>query len=306
MHSGEIIIKETKKEFKSGFIAVIGRPNVGKSTLVNSVVGQKVAAVSNKPNTTRNRIKGIYNTKNCQMIFLDTPGIERARGKLQKSMVQASMISIDEADIIIMVVDATRPFTRGDRDIIENLTKPVVLVLNKIDKIIKHELLPVIERAKGFGEKISEIIPVSATKSDGLEELKSVIESRLPNGVRYFPDDIYTDQTEKFLCAEIIREKIFNLTKEEIPYKTAVMVEEFNENSEKGIIRIAATVLVERKSHKGIVIGKQGEMLKTVGSQARVEIESILATKIYLELWVKVKEKWTENESLIREIGYLN
>ncbi len=306
MHSGEIIIKETKKEFKSGFIAVIGRPNVGKSTLVNSVVGQKVAAVSNKPNTTRNRIKGIYNTKNCQMIFLDTPGIERARGKLQKSMVQASMISIDEADIIIMVVDATRPFTRGDRDIIENITKPVVLVLNKIDKIIKHELLPVIERAKGFGEKISEIIPVSATKSDGLEELKSVIESRLPDGARYFPDDIYTDQPEKFLCAEIIREKIFNLTKEEIPYKTAVMVEEFNENSEKGIIRIAATVLVERKSHKGIVIGKQGEMLKTVGSQARVEIESILATKIYLELWVKVKEKWTENESLIREIGYLN
>ncbi len=306
MHSGELIIKETKKEFKSGFIAVIGRPNVGKSTLVNSVVGQKVAAVSNKPNTTRNRIKGIYNTKNCQMIFLDTPGIERARGKLQKSMVQASMISIDEADIIIMVVDATRPFTRGDRDIIENITKPVVLVLNKIDKIIKHELLPVIERAKGFGEKISEIIPVSATKSDGLEELKSVIESRLPDGARYFPDDIYTDQPEKFLCAEIIREKIFNLTKEEIPYKTAVMVEEFKENSEKGIIRIAATVLVERKSHKGIVIGKQGEMLKTVGSQARVEIESILATKVYLELWVKVKEKWTENESLIREIGYLN
>jgi len=306
MQSGEIIIKETKKEFKSGFIAVIGRPNVGKSTLVNSVVGQKVAAVSNKPNTTRNRIKGIYNTKNCQMIFLDTPGIERARGKLQKSMVQASMISIDEADIIIMVVDATRPFTRSDRDIIENVTKPVVLVLNKIDKIIKHELLPVIERAKGFGEKISEIIPVSATKSDGLEELKSVIESRLPDGVRYFPDDIYTDQPEKFLCAEIIREKIFNLTKEEIPYKTAVMVEEFKENSEKGIIRIAATILVERKNHKGIIIGKQGEMLKTVGSQARVEIESILATKVYLELWVKVKEKWTENESLIREIGYLN
>ena len=306
MHSGEMIIKETKKEFKSGFIAVIGRPNVGKSTLVTSVVGQQVAAVSNKPNTTRNRIKGIYNTKNCQMIFLDTPGIERARGKLQKSMVQASMISIDEADIIIMVVDATRPFTRGDRDIIENVTKPVVLVLNKIDKIIKHELLPVIERAKGFGEKISEIIPVSATKSDGLEELKSVIESRLPDGARYFPDDIYTDQPEKFLCAEIIREKICNLTKEEIPYKTAVMVEEFKENSEKGIIKIAAAVLVERKSHKGIVIGKQGEMLKTVGSQARVEIESILATKVYLVLWVKVKEKWTENESLIREIGYLN
>jgi len=306
MHIGENRIKETKKEFKSGFIAVIGRPNVGKSTLVNTIVGEKVAAVSNKPNTTRNRIKGIYNTNDCQMIFFDTPGIERARGKLQKSMVQASLNSIDEADIIIMVVDAARPFIKGDREIIKNVNEPVVLVLNKIDKIVKHELLPIIERVKLFSEKISEIIPVCATKNNGIDTLKTVIQRKLPEGVRYFPDDIYTDQPEKFLVAEIIREKIFNLTKEEIPYKTAVMVEEFKENTEKGIIRIAATVLVERKSHKGIVVGKKGEMLKIVGSQARVEIESILGTKIFLELWVKVKEKWTENESLIREIGYLN
>lgn len=306
MRPGEIIIKETKKVFKSGFIAVIGRPNVGKSTLVNSVVGEKVAAVSNKPNTTRNRIRGIYNSKNCQMIFLDTPGIEQARGKLQKSMVQASMNSIDEADVIVMVIDSTRPFARGDREILKNLTTPVVLVLNKIDKIIKHELLPIIEKAGEYGEKISEIIPVSAVKSDGIEELKSILEQKLPEGVRYFPDDIYTDQPEKFLVAEIIREKIFNLTKEEIPYKTAVMVEEFKENPDKGIIRIAAVIFVERKSHKGIVIGRQGEMLKTVGNQARVEAESILGTKVFLELWVKVKEKWTENESLIREIGYLS
>lgn len=306
MHPGEIIIKESQKVFKSGFIAVIGRPNVGKSTLVNSVIGEKVAAVSNKPNTTRNRIRGIYNTKNSQMIFLDTPGIEQARGKLQKSMVQASMNSIDEADIILMVIDATRPFARGDREIIKNITTPVILVLNKIDKIIKHELLPIIKRANEYGEKISDIIPVSAIKSDGVEELKNVLEKKLPEGVRYFPDDIYTDQPEKFLAAEIIREKIFNLTKEEIPYKTAVMVEEFIENPDKGIIRIAAVIFVERKSHKGIIIGKQGEMLKTVGNQARLEIESILGTKVFLELWVKVKEKWTENESLIREIGYLS
>ena len=292
--------------FKSGFISVICRPNVGKSTLVNSIVGEKVSAVSNKPNTTRSKIKGILNTDNCQMIFLDTPGIEKARGKLQKAMVQASMNSIDEADVIMMVVDVKKPFTRGDRYILENVPKPVILVINKIDKIIKHELLPIIGQSEEFGEKISEIIPVSALNFDGMEQLKIVIQDRLPEGVRYFPDDIYTDQSERFLAAEIIREKIFNLTKDEIPYKTAVMVDEFKENVQKGIIRIAATILVERKSHKGIVIGKQGKMLKTVGNQARVEIESILATKVFLELWVKVKEKWTENESIIREIGYLN
>ena len=299
-------MKEVKKGFRSGFIAVIGRPNVGKSTLVNSIIGEKVAAVSSKPNTTRNSIKGIYNSDTSQMVFFDTPGIERARGKLQKSMVQASLNSIDEADIVILVIDASRPFTKGDMEIIGNLENPVVLVLNKIDKIKKHELLPIIKKAKEFSEKILEIIPVSATESDGIDTLISLIESKLPEGVRYFPDDIYTDQPERFLVAEIIREKLFNLTKEEIPYKTAVKVEEFKENPGKGIIRIAATVFVERKSHKGIVIGKNGEMLKTVGNQARLEIEPILGTKVFLELWVKVKEKWTENESLIREIGYLN
>ena len=303
---GEIIIKEEKNGFKSGFIAVIGRPNVGKSTLVNSIVGEKVAAVSDKPNTTRNSIKGIYNSKNCQMIFLDTPGIEQARGKLHKSMVQASMSSIDEADLILMLIDASRPFNRGDREILESVNKPLILVINKIDKIVKHELLPVIEKAQSYGDKISDVIPVSATESDGIEQLKTIIENKLPEGVRYFPDDIYTDQPERFLAAEIIREKLFNLTKEEIPYKTAVLVEEFKENEIKRIIRIAATIFVERKSHKGIVIGKNGELLKTVGNQARLELESILGTKIFIELWVKVKEKWTENESLIREIGYLN
>lgn len=284
----------------------MGRPNVGKSTLVNSLVGEKVAAVSSKPNTTRNSIKGILNTENCQMVFLDTPGIEKARGKLQKAMVQSSMNSLNEADTVMMVIDATRPFIKGDRYIIENIPKPVLLVLNKIDKIKKHQLLPIIEQSKEFGDKIAEIVPVSALNYEGIDDLKAVIESRMTEGPRYFPEDMYTDQPERFLAAEIIREKIFNLTKEEIPYKTAVVVEEFKENLRKGIIRIAATIIVERKSHKGIVIGKNGAMLKKVGNQARLEIESILAAKVFLELWVKVKEKWTENESVIREIGYLS
>lgn len=291
--------------FKSGFISIIGRPNVGKSTLVNAIVGEKVAAVSNKPNTTRNRISGILTLSNSQLIFLDTPGIHKAKGKLHKSMVQTSMNAIEESNVVVMVVDVNQPFLRGDKFIIENLPKPSILVINKIDKIKKSEILDILDQSRQFEGSFTDVIPVSAKNAEGIAELVDTIKEYLPYGEKYFPDDMYTDQPERFLVGELIREKIFNLTKDEIPYKTAVFVDEFRENSRKKIIRIAATVFVERKSHKGIVIGKNGMMLKEIGSQARADIERVLGSKVFIELWVKVKERWSENNSIIKELGYL-
>lgn len=294
-------------DFRSGFVAVIGRPNVGKSTLVNSIIGRKVSAVSDKPNTTRNRITGILTQTDCQIVFLDTPGIRKKRkSKLQKAMVQASMNSIIEADTSLLVIDAKNPFCHQDEFITENLSKSFILVINKIDLIRKTEILNIITSAAKYGDKIKEVVPVSATEWDGIEELVEVIKKNLSKGRKYFPDDMYTDQSEKFLAAEIIREKIFELTREDIPYRTAVMVERFQENPRKGIIEISAVVFVERKTHRGIVIGKGGHLLKEAGSRSRVEIENILGTKVFMELWVKVKERWTESESLMREIGYLS
>ncbi len=292
------------KKFKSGFIAVVGRPNVGKSTLVNKIVGQKVSAVSDKPNTTRNRITGIKTLEDCQLIFLDTPGIHKPRGKLGRNMVQTAYGVLSECDLIMMVTDVDRLFRKGDTDIFRNLPKPAVLVINKIDKIKKHELLEMLKSSERFADKILEVIPVSALKDDGIAELVDILKDNLPEGEKYFPDEMYTDQPEKFLVAEIVREKIFNLTRHEIPYKTAVLIEQFKEDPGKNIINIHALVLVERSSHKAIVIGKDGRMLKQVGTEAREEIEKILGIKVYLEIWVKVKEKWSEKESYLSELGY--
>lgn len=292
------------KKFKSGFIAVVGRPNVGKSTLVNNIVGQKVSAVSDKPNTTRNRITGIRTMNDCQLIFLDTPGIHKPRGKLGRTMVQTAYNALSECDLIMMVTDVDKAFGKGDMNILHRLPKPAVLVVNKIDKIKKHELLGMLRKSESAGDKILEIIPVSALKNDGINELVDILRDELPEGEKYFPDEIYTDQPERFLVAELVREKIFNLTRHEIPYKTAVLIEQFREDTEKNIINIHAVVLVERSSHKAIVIGKDGKMLKQVGTEARQEIEKILGIRVYLEIWVKVKEKWSEKESYLNELGY--
>ena len=292
--------------FKSGFITVVGRPNVGKSTLINALVGEKIAAVSEKPNTTRNRILGIRTLPDAQLIFLDTPGIHKARGKLGKAMVNTAMSAVQEADVILMMVEVKDTFGKGDAFIIESLPKPAILVINKIDTIKKGKILEIIDRSKDFSEKIKEVIPISALNSDGISQLLTIISNYLPEGPKYFPEDMITDQPERFIAAEFIREKIFTLTQKEIPYQTAVVIEEFEELPEKNLINILAVIYVERKNHKGIIIGKKGGMLKEVGTLARADIEKILGTKVYLELWVKVKEGWSQRDHLIKEFGYGN
>lgn len=293
-----------ENKFRSGFVTVIGRPNVGKSMLINAVTGAKIAAVSDKPNTTRNRILGVKTLPDAQLIFIDTPGIHKARGKLGKAMVHTAMSAIEEADVILMMIEVKFPFGKGDSFIIENLPKPAILVINKIDTVKKGEILGIIEESMRFEGKFLEVIPLSAMKADGIDDLLATIVKYLPEGPEYFPRDVITDQPERFLAAEFIREKIFQLTKQEIPYKTAVVIEEFKDVPEKKLVRISAVIYVERSSHKAIIIGKKGEMLKEIGSLAREDIERVLGAKVFLELWVKVSERWTERENLIRDFGY--
>lgn len=295
---------EDVKNFRSGFITVVGRPNVGKSTLINAVTGMKIAAVSDKPNTTRNRILGIRTFPEAQLVFIDTPGIHKARGKLGKAMVHTAMSAVEEADVILMMIEVKDPFGKGDRFIIENLPKPAILIINKIDSVKKGEILRIIDESRKFEGKFLEVIPLSARNADGINELLDTVVGYLPEGPKYFPEDTITDQPERFLAAEFIREKIFQLTREEIPYKSAVVIEEFRDVPEKGLVRISAVVYVERMNHKGIIIGKKGEMLKTIGSLAREDIEKVLGAKVFLEIWVKVSEKWTERENLIKDYGY--
>lgn len=249
----------TENSFCSGFISIIGRPNVGKSTLLNAIVGEKIAAVSEKPNTTRNRIVGVKNLPDAQLIFLDTPGIHKAKGELGKVMVETAMSAIGEADVILMMIEVKEPFGRGDRFIIDSLTKPAILVINKIDTVRKSEILEIISESQKFEGKFIEVIPISALRADGINDLLSTIKNYLPEGPRYFPNDMITDRPERFLIAEIIREKIFNLTREEIPYKTAVIVEELQDVSEKNLVRVSAIIYVERDTHKRIIIGEGGK-----------------------------------------------
>jgi GTP-binding protein Era len=295
---------EEFRNFRSGFITVIGRPNVGKSTLLNAVTGIKIAAVSDKPNTTRNRIVGIKTLTGAQLIFIDTPGIHKARGKLGKAMVHTAMSAIEEADVILMMIEVKDPFGKGDSFIIENLPKPAILIINKIDTVKKGEILRIIDASRKFEGRFLEVIPLSAKNADGIGDLMDTIVKYLPEGPKYFPEDMFTDQPERFLAAELIREKIFQLTREEIPYKTAVVIEKFKDVPEKGLVMISAVIYVERINHKGIIIGKKGEMLKTIGSLAREDIERVLGAKVFLELWVKVSERWTERENLIKDYGY--
>lgn len=291
-----------EQQFRSGFISIIGRPNVGKSTLLNCLLEQKIAIISDKPQTTRNKILGIVNRPGSQMVFIDTPGIHKPQHRMNEFMVNTALRTYDEVDLILFLAEATQPPGAGDQFIIDTLSKvktPVVLLINKIDLVNKDALLPLI---KEFSTRyrFAEIIPVSALKGD-LGELVDIIERRMPEGPRYFPDDQITDQPERFIVAELIREKVFMHTKEEIPYSTAVIIEEMKE--EPDITRIQAVIYVERDSQKGIIIGRRGEMLKKIGTLARQEAEKLLGTKIFLQLWVKVKKAWREDERMLRNIG---
>jgi GTP-binding protein Era len=293
-----------ERNFRSGFISIIGRPNVGKSTLLNALLGEKIAIVSEKPQTTRNRILGIVNRPGSQMVFMDTPGIHKPMHKMNEYMVQTALRTYNEVDVILMLVEATTPAGAGDQYIIDTLTKvktPVFLLINKIDLIEKERLLPLIKEYSTL-YTFTEIIPISALKND-LSGLLEAILKHLPQGPQYFPDDQLTDQPERFIVAELIREKVFELTKEEIPYSTAVVIEEMKEEPE--ITRIHATIIVERESQKGILIGRGGGMLKQIGTLARQDAEKLLGTKIFLKLYVKVKKGWREDESMLKNIGVL-
>jgi len=293
-----------KKSFTSGYVSIIGRPNVGKSTLLNAIIGEKIVITSNKPQTTRNRIQGIHNIPDGQIIFIDTPGIHAGHSRLNRSMVDVAMSAISGVDLLLLVVEATAPVDAGIvGDVLKGVTIPVVLVLNKVDLLPDKRVL--FERISEWSSlyPFRDIVPVSAGPGYGVALLVETISRYLPEGPQLFPDDILTDMPEKFIVAEMIREKIFRLTRDEVPYSTAVEVESFVER-ENGVIAISAAIVLERATQKGIVIGKRGDMLKKIGSQARLDIERLLATRVFLELFVKVEENWSERPSKLREYGY--
>ncbi len=292
------------KASRFGYVSIVGRPNVGKSTLLNRIIGEKIAITSDKPQTTRNRIQGIYNLPEGQIVFIDTPGIHACHSRLNKGMVDAALTALRGVDLLLLVVDAGGAL--DDRlvgEVLKGSTVPVILVLNKIDLLTDKRLL--LEKIAAWSAlyPFKEIVPLSAARGEGVEELIGTVSRYLPEGEPLFPDDILTDLPEKFIVAEMIREKIFRLTRDEIPYSTAVTVESFIERP-NGVVAISAAICLERPNQKGIIIGKRGEMLKRIGSQARHDIERLLGTRVFLELFVKIEENWSERTSKLKEFGY--
>ena len=293
-----------RAEFHSGFVAIIGRANAGKSTLVNTLVGRKVAIVSPLPQTTRNRIQGIVNRENGQIVLVDTPGIHRATKALDRQMMQEVGEALEGVDAVALIVDATREFEAGDRYSLEWIKKfsgPVYLLLNKIDQVKKQRLLPLIDRWRREHD-FETIFPISALHAQGTNELLEQWISRWPENPPFFPSDQYTDQPERFLAAEIIREKAIVLTREEVPHAVAVLVDNFEENEK--LLRIRATIYVEREGQKGIMIGRGGSKMKEIGTDARKELEAILGIKIFLELHVKVQPGWRENRAMVKQLDW--
>lgn len=289
---------------KAGFASIIGRPNVGKSTLMNKIIGQKIAITSNKPQTTRNRIQTVYTGEEGQIVFLDTPGIHKAKNKLGDYMVGVARRSIDDVDVVLFLVEPTTYIGAGEKSIIDDLKKtdiPVLLVINKVDTIKKEEILEVIDTYRKELD-FAEIIPVSALKGNNVETLLSCIFKFLPYGPAFYDEDTITDQPEKQIVAELIREKALRSLSDEIPHGVAVAIDSMK--FEKKLCRIDATIICERDSHKGIIIGKGGAMLKKIGSLARPEIEEMLGTKVFLQLWVKVKKDWRDSDFLLKNFGF--
>ncbi|UUV99281.1 GTPase Era [Vagococcus luciliae] len=295
----------SEQNFKSGFVAIVGRPNVGKSTLLNRIVAQKIAIMSNKAQTTRNKIQGIYTTKEAQIVFIDTPGIHKPKNKLGDFMVETAYSALREVDAIIFMVSADMPRGRGDDFIIERLKTadaPVYLVINKIDTVHPDDLLPIIDDYRQELD-FKEIVPISATEGNNVEHLLETLVNDMPEGPQFFPDDQVTDHPEYFIVSELIREKVLQLTEQEVPHSVAVVTESMKRD-DNDKIHIQATIIVERDSQKGIIIGKGGKMLKNIGTKSRKDIENLLGDKVFLELWVKVQKNWRDKRRDLQNYGY--
>ena len=291
--------------YKSGFVAIVGRPNVWKSTLLNRIVGQKIAIMSDKSQTTRNKIQGVYTTDEAQIVFIDTPGIHKPKHRLGDFMVATAYSAMREVDIVMFMVSADMKRGRGDDLIIERLKQssvPVYLVINKIDTIHPDELLEIID---DYSKQMdfAEIVPISATEGNNFERLMETLVAQMPEGPQYFPEDQVTDHPERFIVSELIREKVLFFTRDEVPHSVAVTIESMKRN-ENNKIEIQATIIVERDSQKGIIIGKGGKMLKLIGTKARLDIENLLGSKVYLELWVKVQKDWRDKKTHLTDFGY--
>lgn len=298
-------MEQPKHSFKSGFVAIVGRPNVGKSTLMNHVIGQKIAIMSDKPQTTRNKIHGVYTTDSSQIVFLDTPGIHKRKSKLGDYMNQTALNTLNEVEAILFLVDVSAGLGGGDRYVIEQLKKvntPVILVMNKIDQVHTDQL-PAMIQAYNELHEFAEIVPISALTGNNVDRLLHVISAYLPEGPQYYPNDQITDHPEQFVVAELIREKILQNTREEIPHSIAVAIEDMKVQ-DNGVVYIAAVIYVERDSQKGIIIGKKGALLKEVGKLARADIEALLGSKTFMELWVKVKKDWRNQDRVLRDLGF--
>ena len=295
---------DEKKDFKSGFVALIGRPNVGKSTLLNYLVGQKVAIMSPQPQTTRNKISGIYTDDQEQIVFIDTPGIHKPKNKLDDFMDKSSYSALDEVDVVLFMVEP-EPAGKGDQyiaELLKKIKKPVFLVINKIDKVHPDELLSIIDSYKNLGDFV-EIVPISASQGNNVSELIKTIAKYLPEGPQFYDADQLTDRPEYFIVAELIREQVLKLTHEEVPHATAVVVDRMRDH-EGGKLQVEATIYVERPGQKGIIIGRKGQMLKQIGIAARQEIEALLGEKVNLRLWVKVQKNWRSDPAFLKSIGY--
>jgi len=293
-------------EFKSGFVTIIGRPNVGKSTLMNTIIGEKIAIMSNKPQTTRNRIQSIYTGEDYQVVFIDTPGIHKAKNKLGEYMAKSVESTLNEVDMILLLVEPNEKVPQADKyviNMIKDIKSPVTLVINKVDTIDKEKLFSVINVYKELYD-FYDIIPISAMNNENVDELMKIIKKALPKGPQYFPSDMITDQPERQIVSELIREKALQLLEDEIPHGIAVEIMSMKKRSDKDIVDIEATIYCEKESHKGIVIGKQGSMLKKIGTKARLDIQNLLGSQVNIQIWVKVKKDWRDNDLLLKNFGY--